>query len=96
MSRRPKGIEAMYYLPWVLLVMASLWVSLAAFFWGLKSGQFADQTRARYLPLRDECLSPGLKNPSKPSPEVYLLFGILGLGCLVLAFTLFLALSRHP
>jgi cbb3-type cytochrome oxidase maturation protein len=86
----------MYYLPWVFLVVASLWVSLAAFFWGLKSGQFSDQTRARYLPLRDECLSPGLKNPSKPAPGVYLLFGILGLGCLVLAFTLFLALSRHP
>ena len=86
----------MYYLPWVFLVVASLWVSLAAFFWGLKSGQFSDQTRARYLPLRDQCLSPGLKDPSKVSPEVYLLFGILGLGCLVLAFTLFLALSRHP
>ena len=85
----------MYYLPWVFLVVASLWVSLAAFFWGLKSGQFSDQTRARYLPLRDECLSPGLKNPSKPGPEVYLLFGILGLGCLILAFTLFLAVSSH-
>ena len=86
----------MYYLPWVLLVMASLWVSLAAFFWALKSGQFADQARARYLPLRDECLGPGLKNPSKPAPGVYLLFGILGLGCLVLAFTFFLALSSRP
>ena len=86
----------MYYLPWVFLVLASLGVSLAAFFWGLKSGQFSDQTRARYLPLRDECLSPGLRNPSKPSPEVYLLIGILGLGCLILAFTLFLALSSHP
>jgi cbb3-type cytochrome oxidase maturation protein len=86
----------MYYLPWVLLVVISLWASLAAFFWGLKSGQFSDQTRARYLPLRDECMGPGLKNPSKASPEVYLLFGILGLGCLILAFTLFLALSSHP
>jgi cbb3-type cytochrome oxidase maturation protein len=86
----------MYYLPWVLLVAASLWVSLAAFFWGLKSGQFSDQTRARFLPLRDETMSLGLKAPSKPTPEVYLLFGILGLGCLILAFTLFLALSSQP
>lgn len=86
----------MYYLPWVFLVAASLWVSLAAFFWGLKSGQFTDQTRARFLPLRDESISPALKNPSKPSREVYFLFGILGLGCLILAFTLFLALSSAP
>jgi len=86
----------MYYLPWVFLVAGSLWVSLLAFFWGLKNGQFSDQTRARFLPLRGEAMSPGLKNPSKPSPEVYLLFGILGLGCLILAFTLFLALSSQP
>ena len=86
----------MYYLPWVLLVLASLWVSLAAFFWGLKSGQFSDQTRARYLPLRDEYLGPGLKSPTKSSPEIYLLFGILALGCLILIFTLFLALKSHP
>ncbi len=86
----------MYYLPWVFLVVASLWVSLAAFFWGLKSGQFSDQTRARFLPLRDEAISPGLKNPPQPSLEVYLLLGILGLGCLILAFTLFLALSSQP
>jgi cbb3-type cytochrome oxidase maturation protein len=86
----------MYYLPWVFLVVASLGVSLAAFFWGLKSGQFSDQTRARYLPLRDKCLSPGLKTPAKTGPGVYLLFGILTLGCLVVAFTLFLALTSHP
>jgi cbb3-type cytochrome oxidase maturation protein len=86
----------MYYLPWVFLVAVSLWVSLAAFFWGLKSGQFTDQTRARFLPLRDEAISPGLKNPPKPSREVYFLFGILGLGGLILAFTLFLALSSAP
>ncbi len=85
----------MYYWPWVFLVVASLWVSLAAFFWGLKSGQFSDQTRARYLPLRDDGPTPALRNPSKAGPEVYLLFGILGLGCLILAFTLFLALSSH-
>jgi cbb3-type cytochrome oxidase maturation protein len=86
----------MYYLPWILLIVATLWVSLAAFFWGLKSGQFSDQTRARYLPLRDEMLGSGMKSPSKPRPEVYLLLGILSLGCLILAFTLFLALSTHP
>ena len=85
----------MYYLPWVFLVVASLWVSLAAFFWGLKSGQFSDQARARYLPLRGECLSPPLKNPAKARPEVYLLFGILGLGCSILAFTLVLALGSY-
>ena len=86
----------MYYLPWALLVVASLGVSVAAFFWGLKSGQFSDQTRARYLPLRGEMLGSGMKSPSKPRPEVYLLLGILSLGCLILAFTLFLALSSRP
>ena len=43
-----------YYLPWIMLVVISLWVSLAAFFWAFRHGQLADQERARYLPLRGE------------------------------------------
>ena len=63
----PRGIDAAYlgpvrerndmsgyYLPWVLLIVVSLWVSLAGFFWALRHGQFSEQERARYLPLRDE------------------------------------------
>jgi cbb3-type cytochrome oxidase maturation protein len=82
-----------YYLPWVLLIVVSLWVSLAAFFWALKHGQFSEQERARYLPLRSETGPPLVKQPSKPTCEVYALLGVLcmgGLGLLVTLIVVFL------
>ena len=53
-----KGKSDMYYLPWTILVVVSLWVSVVGFIWALKSGQFSDQNRARYLPLRDDFPGP--------------------------------------
>lgn len=46
-----------YYSGWLFLVIISLSVSLAAFVWGLRHGQFSDQDRARYLPLGKDLLS---------------------------------------
>lgn len=47
----------MYYATWLVLVAISLAVSIAAFIWGLRSGQFSDPERARYLPLGSDLLS---------------------------------------
>jgi cbb3-type cytochrome oxidase maturation protein len=66
----------MYFLGWIILVGLSLWVSLTAFLWGLQSGQFSDQERARYLPLRDELPLPVVKDPAKWTVEVYVLMSI--------------------
>ena len=44
----------MYFPTWMILVMISLWISLVAFIWGIVSGQFSDQDRARYLPFMAE------------------------------------------
>jgi nitrogen fixation-related uncharacterized protein len=73
-----------YYFYWVMLIMIGLWVSLSAFFWAFKHGQFSEQERARYLPLRNEVIPQRIANPSKPTSEVYALLGILCLGCLAL------------
>ncbi len=43
-----------YYFGWMALVAFSLWVSVLAFFWAMRDGQFEDQQRARYLPLSHE------------------------------------------
>lgn len=77
-----------YYLPWVLLIVASLWASLAGFLWALKNGQFSDQDRARYLPLRGETLPLPVKDPRKISREVYFLVALAG----AILFLLFAAL----
>jgi cbb3-type cytochrome oxidase maturation protein len=65
------------YLPlWIILVAFSLWLSLMAFFWGLQSGQFSDQERARFLPLQDTQPQPVVKNPARPALEVYVLLSV--------------------
>ncbi len=80
----------MYYFSWIVLVVISLWVSVVGFIWALKSGQFSDQTRARYLPLRDDFPLPPVKNPAKFSSEVYFLLVVLGMGCSILMVVLFM------
>jgi nitrogen fixation-related uncharacterized protein len=84
----------MYYLPWTLLVIISLWASVAGFIWALRSGQLAEQNRARYLPLRDQDSPTPVKDPGKFCPEVYFLLTILGIGCAIFLLVLFWTLWR--
>lgn len=84
----------MYYLSWTLLVIISLWVSVAGFIWALKSGQLAEQNRARYLPLRDENSFAPVRNPGKFPVEVYVLLSILGIGCSIFLMVLIWTLWR--
>ncbi|MGD9006798.1 MAG: cbb3-type cytochrome oxidase assembly protein CcoS [Desulfobacteraceae bacterium] len=44
----------MYFPYFIAYIGIGLTISLVVFFWAVKSGQFNDQQRARYLPLRDE------------------------------------------
>ena len=43
----------MYFPYFIAYIAIGLVISLPVFFWALKSGQFQDQQRARFLPLRD-------------------------------------------
>ncbi|MGA3086107.1 MAG: cbb3-type cytochrome oxidase assembly protein CcoS [Thermodesulfobacteriota bacterium] len=82
------------YLPiWMMLVVFSLWFSLMAFFWGLQSGQFSDQERARFLPLRDDQLQPTVEDPARLAVEVYVLISIGLVVLLGLAASLFFGLN---
>jgi len=65
----------MYFPYFAAYIMIGLTISLILFYWALKNGQFQDQERARYLPLRDET---GQAVPARLSSfkrcEVYALF----------------------
>ena len=82
------------YTCWVSLVAISLWISLVAFFWALRNGQFSDQGRARYLPLSDELPLQPVEHPSKLSFEAYALLSIVILGVLGIVGSLVLSLRR--
>jgi len=84
----------MYFFGWITLVVISLWVSLVAFIWALRAGQFSDQARARYLPLRRELSIPPDRNPSRLTAEVYVLLFIGAIGLLAFLAPVLLSLYR--
>ena len=48
----------MYFPYFMTYILVGFGISLAVFFWALKTGQFNDQQRARFLPLEDEQEDP--------------------------------------
>ena len=64
----------MYFPYFIAYIGIGIAVSLITFFWALKNGQFQDQQRARFLPLRgDEGAAP-VKATRAHRLEVYGLF----------------------
>jgi cbb3-type cytochrome oxidase maturation protein len=62
------------YFPYFITYMAiGFAISLVAFFWALKNGQFKDQKRARFLPLEDELEPSVAKVSTFKRYEVYAL-----------------------
>ena len=47
-------IKDMYYPYFITYMIAGFVISLLIFFWALNNGQFRDQERARFLPLKGE------------------------------------------
>ncbi len=82
------------YTCWIILVAISLFVSLIAFVWALRSGQFSDQGRARYLPLSDDSTLLQVRPPSKRTKEAYVLLCIIILGSLGIVGSVILSLWR--
>jgi cbb3-type cytochrome oxidase maturation protein len=83
-----------YVFGWLGLVVISLCISLIAFIWAVKSGQFAEQQRLRYLPLRDLSAAPPAGEPARLPVEVYALFVICSCVIGVFLVAVFLTLSR--
>ncbi len=80
-----------YYLPWLLLLVISLSAAMGGFFWGLRNGQFSDQQRARFLPLRDiaQVQDPGQGNPAYPKMILVSLLAVTALMMAAAAYIIF-------
>lgn len=50
-----------YYTLYIIYIILSTIVGVWGFWWALKNGQFRDQQRARFLPLREEEEPPRLE-----------------------------------
>ncbi len=69
----------MYYPYFVTYMLVGFAVTLAVFYWAVKTGQFSDQQRARFLPLVGEAEEDRVKVSRRHRYEIY------GLGFLVIA-----------
>jgi cbb3-type cytochrome oxidase maturation protein len=82
----------MYYPYFIAYIAIGLVLSLAVFFWALKSGQFRDQQRVRFLPLRDEKEVSPVRVSRFNRVEIYTLFILVSAGLLASAALLIYAL----
>ncbi len=82
-------------IPWFCLMAAGLVAAVALLVWGYRSGQLAEQERARYLPLRDLEQTFKAVGSVKLSPEVYALAGLIAASIIALALTLGFAVFKQ-
>jgi len=64
----------MYFPYFIAYIAIGFTITLIVFFWALKTGQFQDQQRARFLPLERDLASEGEGTSRWRQCEIYLLF----------------------
>ncbi len=81
----------MYFPYFIAYIVIGFSISLLVFFWAVKSGQFQDQQRARFLPLRDEPDVGPVKISRFSRWEIYGLFFLAAAGLTATAAVLLFA-----
>lgn len=83
----------MYFPYFIAYIAIGLTISLVVFFWAVKNGQFKEQQRARYLPLRDASEDGPVKSTRFHRWEIYGLFLLalagLSMSAVVLLYALY-------
>ncbi len=69
----------------IIFIFSGLFFGIIVFLWALKSGQFKEQQRARYLAIEDEEEKPDFVVSLSAKLQVYELFGFIIVGILVSA-----------
>lgn len=81
----------MYFPYFIAYITIGLVISLALFFWALRNGQFQDQQRARFLPLRDDGGAPPPRVSRWGRIQMRALFVLVGAGLAASAASLLYA-----
>lgn len=76
----------MYYPYFLTYILTGVFIGLAVFLWALKSGQFSEQQRARFLALEDVRPSDATPCP-KAGFDLYFIF-YLGVAAVAASFAL--------
>ena len=82
----------MYYPYFVAYMAAGFVIGLVLLIWALKTGQFSDQERARFLPLEEEPETPTDRTTRSRRTEIVALGVLVCAGLAASAMVLLLAL----
>ena len=85
----------MYYPYFVAYIAIGLLISLPVFWWALRSGQFQDQQRARFIPLRGAGDGPAPEASRFGRSETIALFFLSLAGLAASAAVLIFALASR-
>ena len=84
----------MYYPYFITYMAVGLAISLGVFFWALKSGQFKEQQRARFLPLKDMPKQAAARKTLAGRYEAYALWALAFVGLILTGLILIDALLK--
>jgi len=70
----------MYFPYYIAYMTIGFIITLGVFFWALNQGQFADQNRARYIPLKADGDTTSVKISRFARIQTYALFFLVGIG----------------
>ena len=85
----------MYFPYFITYITIGLIIGMVVFLWALKTGQFKDQQRARFLPLEEEP-APAAKGSRISRCEIYALFCLACAGLAASAAVLIYTLLYAP
>jgi len=73
------------YLIFILFIFSGLFFGIIVFLWALKSGQFKEQDRARYLAIEDEQETAEVVISRSTQLQSYVLIALIVAGILISA-----------
>ena len=74
----------MYYFFFIIFIFSGLFFGILVFLWALKSGQFKEQQRAKYLAIEEEPLEPQQELSRSGQMQSYVLLGFFICGILMI------------
>jgi nitrogen fixation-related uncharacterized protein len=86
----------MYFPYFITYIVAGFAIAFTVFYWALKTGQFKEQQRARFLPLEDETEAPPTRASAFHQLETYALAVLALAGLAASAAVLIFSLINAP
>jgi len=77
----------MYYPFFLAYILTGLFIGVAVFVWALKTGQFSDQQRARFLAMEEIAPQAAVASSAKAGRDLYCVF-YLALAAIAASFAL--------